>query len=133
MSKRVPFHRHSPHKKKTDIMMWNFLQALFGERSTVTPECQVNKNTAPEAKDKDGVIKIDNDEKQLSDIDRLERKYGELHEGKVIQTTLQEILVAVPRHRARTDAYDSLVKKLESDYKVKLIITSRKHLKTKKR
>ena len=107
-------------------MLWNFLQALFGERSIVTPECQI-KNTAPESKDKDGMKKIDNDEKQLSDIDRLEKLYGELSEGKVIQTTLQDLLVAVPRHRARTDAYDSLVKKLQSEYGVKLIITSRKH------
>ena len=113
-------------------MLWNFLQALFGERSIVTPECQI-KNTAPEAKDKDGMKKIDNDEKRLSDIERLEKHYGELFEGKIIETTLQEILSTVPRHRARTDAYDSLVKKLESDYNVKLIITSRKKNKLNKK
>ena len=113
--------------------MWNFIQALFGERSTiVTPECQVN-NTAPDTKAKDGMKKIDNDDKQLSDIERLEKRYGELTEGKVIQTTLQELLIAVPRHRARTDAYDSLVKKLERDYGVKLIITSRKKNKLNKK
>ena len=105
-------------------MIFNLLQALFGERSTVTPECQVN-DTAP----KDGK----NDEKSLSDIERLEQYYGELHEGKVIQTTLQEILAVIPKKRARTDAYDSLVKNLERDYGVKLIITSRKHSKTTKK
>ena len=110
-------------------MFWNFLQALFGERSTVTPECQVNNDiAAPDTKTKDGKMNDEN----LSDIQRLERRYGELQEGMVIETTLQEILAVVPRHRARTDAYDSLVKKLESDYGVKLIITSRKHNKTKK-
>ena len=114
-------------------MLWNFLQALFGERSIVTPECQDNINTSPDAKDNDGMKKIDNDEKRLSDIERLEKHYGELHEGKIIETTLQEILTAVPRHRARTDAYDSLVKKLESDYRVKLIITSRKKNKLNKK
>ena len=113
-------------------MFWNFLQALFGERSIVASKCQVN-NTAPDAKDNDGMKKIDNDEKALSDIQRLERKYGKLHEGMVIETTLQDILTAVPRHRARTDAYDSLVKKLESDYNVKLIITSRKKNKHNKK
>ena len=112
-------------------MMWNLLQALFGERSTVAPECQV-KNTTPDAIVKDGMKKTDNDEKPLSDIERLEIKYGDLFEGKVIETSLQEILTAVPRHRARTDAYDSLVKKLESDYKVTLIITSRKKNKSLK-
>ena len=102
--------------------MWNFMQLLFGERSTVTPECQVNDITSPETIFKDDKMNDEN----LSDIQRLERKYGDLHEGMIIETTLQELLVAVPRHRARTDAYDSLVKKLGSDYKVKLIITSRK-------
>lgn len=110
-------------------MIWNFLQALFGERSTVTPEYQVN-NTAPDIIVKGGVT--DKNNENLSDIERLEKHYGGLHEGKVIETTLQEILTAIPRRRARTDAYDSLVKTLERDYKVKFIITSRKHSKNKK-
>lgn len=111
-------------------MLWNLLNSLFGERSTVTPECQVNIHAAPDTIAKDGIMNDEN----LSDIQRLERRYGELHEGMIIETTLQEMLAVVPRHRARTDAYDSLVKELESDYKVKLIITSRKHktLKNKK-
>ena len=105
---------------------------LFGERSIVAPECQVNDTTAPDTKAKDGIMKIDNDDKQISDIQRLEKRYGELHEGMVIETTLQDLLAAVPRHRARTDAYDTLVKKLQNEYGVKLIITSRKHNKTNK-
>ena len=113
-------------------MIKELFQILFGERSTVTPECQVNKNIAPDTKAKDVMKKIDNDEKQLSDIERLENNYGELYEGKIIQTTLQELLIAVPRHRARTDAYDSLVKKLQNEYGVQLIITSRKKNKTLK-
>jgi len=110
-------------------MLRELVNLLFGERSIVTSERQVN-NTAPDAIAKDG-IEDKNDDKPLSDIERLERKYGELSEGRIIETTLQDILTAVPRHRARTDAYDSLVKKLERDYGVKLIITSRKHSKTK--
>ena len=109
-------------------MIFNLLQALFGERSTVTPECQVN-DTAPDAIVKDGTI--DKNDEKPSDIQRLEKHYGELHEGKIIETTLQEILAVIPKKRARTDAYDSLVRQLERDYKVKLIITSRKHSKTK--
>jgi len=101
-------------------MIFNLLQALFGERSTVTPECQVNDTAL-----KDGIT---NDENP-SDIQRLEIRYGELHEGKIIETTLQEILAVIPKKRARTDAYDSLVRQLERDYGVKLIITSRKHSK----
>lgn len=109
-------------------MIFNLLQALFGERSTVTLESQVY-DTAPETIFKDGMMKDEN----LSDIQRLERQYGELHEGKVIETTLQEILAVIPKKRARIDAYDSLVKNLERDYGVKLIITSRKHNKNNKK
>ena len=111
-------------------MIKQLFNILFGERSIVALECQVNDTTAPDTKAKDGMMK--DKDKDLSDIDRLEKQYGELSEGKIIQTTLQELLVAVPRHRARTDAYDSLVKKLQNQYGVKLIITSRKKNKTLK-
>ena len=111
-------------------MIRELFNILFGERSIVTSECQVN-DTAPDTKTNDGVKNNANDG-SLSDIERLEKHYGELYEGKVIQTTLQAILTEIPKKRARSDAYDSLVKKLESDYKVKLIITSRKKNKTLK-
>lgn len=99
-------------------MFYNLPQALFGERTPGSEKVAAPEMTIP----KDS----GNSEENLSDIQRLEKRYGDLHEGKVIQTTLQQILTVVPRHRARTDAYDSLVKKLESEYGVKLIITSRK-------
>ena len=111
------------------IMFNNILNVLFGERSVVTSECQVN-DTSPDTKAKDGVKNNANDG-SLSDFERLEKHYGELHEGKVIQTSLQEILAVIPRKRARTDAYGTLVRQLERDYKIKLIITSRKHSKTR--
>ena len=100
-------------------MIYNLLQALFGERTYSSEQVAAPEKIIP----KDS----GNSDENLSDIERLEKHYGELHEGKVIQTSLQEILAVIPKKRARTDAYDSLVKKLESDYKVKLIITSRKH------
>ena len=104
-------------------MFYNLLQALFGERTPDSERVAAPETTIP----KDS----GNSDENLSDIERLERRYGELHEGKVIETTLQEILTVIPKKRARTDAYDSLVKTLERDYGVKLIITSRKHSKTK--
>lgn len=105
-------------------MFWNLINSLFGEHTqnseqVAAPETTIRKDSG-------------NSDENLSDIQRLERKYGDLHEGMIIETTLQEILVVVPRHRARTDAYDSLVKELESEYGVKLVITSRKHNKIKK-
>ena len=105
-------------------MIYNLLQALFGERTYSSEQVAAPETIIP----KDS----GNSDENLSDIERLEKHYGELHEGKVIQTSLQEILAVIPKKRARTDAYDSLVKKLESDYKVKLTITSRKHSKTRK-
>ena len=111
-------------------MFNNFFNVLIGERQYSSSKCQVN-DTAPDTKANDGV-KNDANNGIISDIERLEKRYGRLSEGKVIETTLQDILTAVPRKRARSDAYDSLVKKLESDYKVKLIITSRKKNKTLK-
>lgn len=104
-------------------MIYNLLQALFGERTYSSEQVAAPETTIP----KDSGTNDEN----LSDIERLEKHYGELHEGKVIQTTLQKILAVIPRKRARTDAYDSLVRQLERDYKVKLIITSRKHSKTR--
>ena len=107
-------------------MFWNLINSLFGERTQNSEQVAAPKTTIH----KDSGNSVEN----LSDIQRLERKYSDLHEGMIIETSLQEMLAVVPRHRARTDAYDSLVKLLESDYKVKLIITSRKHktLKNKK-
>ena len=104
-------------------MIYNLLQALFGERTPGSERFAAPETTIP----KDS----GNSDENLSDIQRLEKQYGELHEGMVIEITLQEILAVIPRKRARTDAYDSLVRQLERDYKVKLIITSRKHSKTK--
>ena len=104
-------------------MFYNLLQALFGERTPNSERFAAPETTIP----KDS----GNSDENLSDIQRLEKQYGELHECMVIEITLQEILAVIPRKRARTDAYDSLVRQLERDYKVKLIITSRKHSKTK--
>lgn len=105
-------------------MFYNLLQALFGEHTYSSEQVAAPETTIP----KDSGTNDEN----LSDIERLEKHYGELHEGKEIQTTLQEILAVIPRKRARTDAYDSLVRQLERDYGVKLIITSRKKNKTLK-
>lgn len=111
-------------------MFNNFFNILFGERLYSSSKCQVN-DTEPDTKANDGVKNNANDG-IISDIERLEKRYGKLSEGKVIETTLQDILTAVPRKRARSDAYDSLVKKLKRDYGVKLIITSRKKQNIKK-
>lgn len=61
-----------------------------------------------------------------ADLKAMSAKWGELKNGLFINTTLQELLLIVPRRRARVDAYNSLVKFLKSNYGVTLIIKSRK-------
>ena len=60
------------------------------------------------------------------DIKAITSKWGELRKGLCIETTLQEILTIVPRHRPRIDAYNGLRSLLRDKYGVILIIKSRK-------
>lgn len=60
------------------------------------------------------------------EIQILEKVFGPLHPGMVIETTLQGILDLLPRNRRRTDAYASLVNKLKVEFDVDLKITSQK-------
>jgi hypothetical protein len=66
-------------------MFYNLPQALFGERTPGSEKVAAPEMTIP----KDS----GNSEENLSDIQRLERQYGELHEGIIIQTTLHHIQV----------------------------------------
>ena len=65
-------------------------------------------------------------EKYESDIKAITNKWGELRPGICIETTLQELLTLVPRHRQRIDAYNGLVSELWFRYGVTLTIKSRK-------
>jgi hypothetical protein len=60
------------------------------------------------------------------DITAITNKWGELKPGLCIETTLQELLAIVPRHRPRIDAYNGLVSELWFKYGVTLTIKSRK-------
>jgi hypothetical protein len=61
-----------------------------------------------------------------SDIRAVTNKWGELKPGLCIETTLQELLAIVPRHRPRIDAYNGLVSELWYRHGVTLTIKSRK-------
>ena len=66
-------------------------------------------------------------EKFKDDIERL-TKYGvELKSGLCIEIELSELLGIVPRVRRRKDSYDKLVKFLEAEMNIKLIIKSRNY------
>lgn len=60
------------------------------------------------------------------DITAITSKWGELRNGLCIETTLQELLTIVPRHRPRIDAYNGLRSLLRDKYGVTLTIKSRK-------
>ena len=68
--------------------------------------------------------------KSESDIDSeiltLAKKYGPLHNGVVIEISLQELLALIPRQRRRSDAYSSLQKKLMAEYGTELRIIKSK-------
>ena len=75
--------------------------------------------------------KASRSEKYESDIKAVTNKWGELKPGLCIETTLQELLTVVPRHRPRIDAYNGLVTELRAKHGVILSILSRKTKKTK--
>ena len=67
-------------------------------------------------------------EKFKDDIERLISYCGvELKSGFCIELELSELLEVVPRARRRKDSYDKLVKFLEAEMNIKLIIKSRNY------
>ena len=96
-----------------------FLYSLFGSNPGLT-ERQDTK-LAPVVS-----AKASRSEKYESDIRAIIEKYGELKPGLCIETTLQELLTIVPRHRPRIDAYNGLRSLLRDKYGVELVIKSRK-------
>ena len=48
------------------------------------------------------------------EMEVLAREYGELTEGKIIEATLSDLLRILPRSRRKSDAYNSLKKRLEA-------------------
>ena len=58
------------------------------------------------------------------EIEILAREFGPMTEGKVIEIRLSDLLQILPRTRKKTDAYNSLRKRLEA-LGVQLRVTSR--------
>ena len=72
-------------------------------------------------------------EKFKDDVERLESYCGvELKSGFCIEIELSELLDILPRERRRKDSYDKLVKFLETEMNIKLIIKSRNYANKKK-
>ena len=67
-------------------------------------------------------------EKFKDDIQKLQDYCGvELRSGLCIEIELSELLEILPRVRRRKDSYDKLVKFLEAEMNIKLIIKSRNY------
>lgn len=104
-------------------MIMDFLYSLFGSNPGQTER---QDTLAPVV-----TAKASRSEKYESDIRAITDKYGELTPGLCIETTLQDLLTIVPRHRPRIDAYNGLVTELRAKHGVILSILSRKTKKTK--
>ena len=74
----------------------------------------VDERTSTEPKENDPELTI------------LEREFGELSEGKIIEIDLHRLLDLIPRDRRKTDAYKGLRSKL-SKLGVLLVIASGHH------
>ena len=101
-------------------MLTQFLNYLFCREIRAKEREDITSPVETENRCENGTT-----EKFDTDIKALSTKW-ELKNGTCVNTTLQELLLIVPRRRARVDAYNSLVKYLKSNYGVTLIIRSRK-------
>ena len=104
-------------------MLIRNLLSLFGYNRG-QEERQENSKLAPVVTEKASILTLSG--KYDKDVKAIVAKYGELTEGLHLETTLQELLVIVPRHRQRVDAYNGLVSELKNRYGVSLTIKSRK-------
>jgi hypothetical protein len=100
-------------------MIMEFLYSLFGSNPGLT-ERQDTK-LAPVV-----TAKASRSGNYEPDIRAITEKWGDLRNGLCIETTLQELLTIVPRHRPRIDAYNGLRSLLRDKYGVELVIKSRK-------
>ena len=105
-------------------MLIRNLQSLFDSLEPPTGRLESGQPDVI-AKKEDTTVIIP--EKFKDDIERL-TKYGvELKSGLCIEIELSELLGIVPRVRRRKDSYDKLVKFLEAEMNIKLIIKSRNY------
>lgn len=109
-------------------MLLKQLNSLFGSSELSTGyrgECSSG------IEEKEHIVIIP--EKFKDDIQRLISYCGvELKSGLCIELELSELLEILPRERRRKDSYDKLVKFLETEMNIKLIIKSRNYDNKKK-
>lgn len=113
--------------------MDTFTQWLIGEDRASMPTVYqetVMPDTTHEKKITDKLASASRVKRNRSledtDIATLQENYGELTPGRTITIELQEACKLLCRTRMRIDAFAKLKKVLHEQYKVELIITSRK-------
>lgn len=112
----------------------NLWQIAFGERSIVTQPHQ--DNTEPGEIEKISLTE-EPQKLQLStyhllahedpEIRALQLDLGRnLEKGMTLEYSLHDLLDLIPRQRMKSDAYKGLIRKLQEQYGVELIINSKK-------
>ena len=96
-------------------MLERILTRLFGDELRAKNEVVVVNDKQPEKKLYDD-----------PDLNKIEKKYGELVAGKEITIELGAAAKMLGRKRVRLDAFAALTKKLKNDYGVALKIYSRR-------
>ena len=105
-------------------MFNNLLNRLFGERDA-RPEQQNSWPVSSGSQTETDAV-FSRDTSVDPEVSIVATRYGELYEGKVIETTLSELQEILPRKRKRADAYRTVSKKL-SDMGVQLVIKREVH------
>lgn len=100
-------------------MFQNLMDRLFGERDA--RQEQQNSWPVSSGSQTETDIAFSTDTTVDPEVSIIAGRYGELCDGKVIETTLSELQEILPRKRKRADAYRTVSKKL-SEMGVQLVI-----------
>ena len=100
-------------------MFQNLMDRLFGERDA--RQEQQNSWPVSSGSQTETDIAFSTDTTVDPEVSIIAGRYGELCDGKAIETTLSELQEILPRKRKRADAYRTVSKKL-SEMGVQLVI-----------
>lgn len=93
-------------------MIKNLIESLFGSgKNSTEPNRQSIAVLSGEGRKQSAPSPPRYDDPEM---EVLAREYGELTDGKIIEATLSDLLRILPRSRRKSDAYNSLRKRLEA-------------------
>lgn len=92
----------------------------LGRRQDVTPKQEESPTIEPVFSKETSIV---NSEEHDSELDILEKKFGQFYEGMKIEIDLHSLLDLIPRARKKSDSFKGLRSRLRKQG-VELIITS---------